>query len=231
MVTPKNLYNMAEDLVGIAGKKDATRYFTDPGDEPFPPQQDPELQKAQMEAQLKHQEMQQKAQIEQLQAQADIATNDRKVEADLALAERKFQFDAQLKQQEFELERELKMLELQAKQQQYQMDMQRQTTAHEIDIEKAELGLQTQAEKAHIDNSMKVEDHKRKTKEAASKTESAKGPVSSGLKKLMDAQSKQAEQIAALTEAVESDREIEIVRDPKTNRAKGAVSRRKKPSK
>jgi hypothetical protein len=239
LVTAKNMYNNFREISNII-EKDAELFFTDPGDEPVdkPPsaeekKADAEIERGKMDAQMKMaelqarmQELQAKADIERLQAEADVATNDRKIQADMALAERKFQFDAQLKQQEFELEREMKMYELGAKQQQYQMDMDKTVTTHELDVEKAEMGLQTQAESAAIDQQGKVADQERKAKADKAKMKQ-EAPISGALKKMQEQQALQAEQMAKVLEAVESEREIEIKRDSK-GKAAGAVSRRKK---
>ncbi len=101
LITPKNLFNSAKDMVKLLGKRDATVYFSDPGDIPFPdPPPPPEIQKAQIEGQIETQHMQMKAGIEQVQAQADIATNDKKVQADIEMNRERHAPEMQLKQQE-----------------------------------------------------------------------------------------------------------------------------------
>ena len=95
LVTPKNLYNSATEVIKLVDLKDVDRFFTDPSapDDPHnpkiapPPQQpDPKLV-----------ELQLKAGIEKLQAQADIETQNKKVQAEIALAERKFELERELK--------------------------------------------------------------------------------------------------------------------------------------
>jgi hypothetical protein len=101
LVSPKNFYNAAKEMVKLLDLKDVSLYFNDPGDGPMPePPPPPELQKAQMEGQIKQQEMQMKAQIEKLQAEADIATNQRKVEADLMMNREKNAQEMQMKREE-----------------------------------------------------------------------------------------------------------------------------------
>ena len=96
LVTPKNLYNSAKEVIKLVDLKDVDRFFTDPAapDDPQnprsapqqPPPPDPKLV-----------ELQLKAGIEKLQAQADIETQSRKVQAEIALAERKFELERELK--------------------------------------------------------------------------------------------------------------------------------------
>jgi hypothetical protein len=95
LVTPKNLYNSASEVIKLVDLKDVDRFFTDPSapDDPHnpriapPPQQpDPKLV-----------ELQLKAGIEKLQAQADIETQTKKVQAEIVLAERKFELERELK--------------------------------------------------------------------------------------------------------------------------------------
>lgn len=107
LVKPKNLYNSAKDLVKLLDKHDVELYFSDPGDgdmpEPPPP---PEIQKAQIEGQIKQQEMQQKAGIEKLQAEADIATNNTKIGAEIQRDDRKMALEMEMKRQEHALKME-----------------------------------------------------------------------------------------------------------------------------
>lgn len=122
LATPENLYNSAKEVTKVLGLKSVDLFFTDPAQNPQAGQQPPnpemikaeaEVQKIQMEGQLRQQEMQAKAQIEQVQAQADIATQERKTGAEIHLAERKF-----------ELERDMKILEAQLKMQMHESEMQ-----------------------------------------------------------------------------------------------------------
>ncbi len=95
LVTPKNLYNSATEVIKLVDLKDVDRFFTDPSapDDPHnpkiaPPQQQPDPKLV---------ELQLKAGIEKLQAQADIETQNKKVQAEIALAERKFELERELK--------------------------------------------------------------------------------------------------------------------------------------
>jgi len=113
LVAPKQLYNSAADYAKIIGKKDIDRYFTDPGDDaempPAPP--DPQVIKAQIDAQLKMQELQGKAEIERLQAQADITTQQTKIAAELEMKRE----EHQMKMAQMQAEHSIKMQEMGAK--------------------------------------------------------------------------------------------------------------------
>lgn len=143
LVTPKQLYNSAREMAKLL-EQDVEQFFTDPGDQPFPPappspemikaqieqqklqaqaqleqqkmqmQAQLEQQKAQMTAQVQQQTLAQRADIERVQAEADIVTQNKKTEAEMALAQQKFQ-----------LEKELRLIEAQIKLREHDMDQQR----------------------------------------------------------------------------------------------------------
>jgi hypothetical protein len=95
LVTPKNLYNSASEVIKLVDLKDVDRFFTDPSapDDPHNPRIAPPPQ----QPDPKFIELQLKAGIEKLQAQADIETQNKKVQAEIALAERKFELERELK--------------------------------------------------------------------------------------------------------------------------------------
>ncbi len=109
LVTPKNLYNSAKEVVKLVDLKDVDRFFTDPTapDDPQNPRIAPPQKPDPMLLELKL-----KAEIEKLQAQADIDTQRQKVQSEIALAERKF-----------ELERELKIMDAGFKREAHQQSM------------------------------------------------------------------------------------------------------------
>ena len=109
LVTPRNLYNSAKEVVKLVDLKDVDRFFTDPAapDDPQNPRIAPPARPDPLLLELKL-----KAEIEKLQAQADIETQGRKVQSEIALAERKF-----------ELERELKIMEAGFKREAHQQSM------------------------------------------------------------------------------------------------------------
>ena len=87
LVTPQNLYHTMADLIDIAGKRDPSRYFMDPGPGPMQvPQQGQQgegegdsaqaqayLQAEQMKAQQRAQDSQMKAQLQAAKQQSDEA--------------------------------------------------------------------------------------------------------------------------------------------------------------
>jgi hypothetical protein len=95
LVTPKNLYNSAKEVIKLVDLKDVDRFFTDPAASDDP--QNPRVAPQQPPPDPKLVELQLKAGIEKLQAQADIETQSRKVQAEIALAERKFELERELK--------------------------------------------------------------------------------------------------------------------------------------
>ena len=122
MVAPKNLWESARELTTLLGYKDTERFFTAPGSQtdpndpsatPIQPPENPDLQKLQLEYQLKDKEAANRAEIEKTQAEADIATNQTKTQAEIARDERKFQQESIRDQQAHEMrmaEMRLKML-------------------------------------------------------------------------------------------------------------------------
>jgi hypothetical protein len=151
------------EMVDTGGLRTADKYFKDVKPETIQMWQqqqaqkpNPEMQKLQMEAQIKQQELQMKsqtdektlqlkAQIEQVQAQADIVTNERKTSADIAL-----------KEKEFELKRELALLEAQLKMQQ-----------HEASLQVEGQKMQMQAQSAEQDMHHKKQSHNMTMREKA----------------------------------------------------------------
>jgi hypothetical protein len=141
MVSPKNLYESAKQLVRLAGYKDPDRYFTAPGSAPdsnnpvnaaIQSPSDPKVQEIQLKAQLEQKAAENKAQIEQIQAQADIATQDRKTQAEMALMERKFALESQIALIEAQIKREEHQFNMQAKQQSHDAEMARASEKHRL---------------------------------------------------------------------------------------------------
>ena len=78
LVTPKQIYNTQAKLTEAVGYKNVGEFWTDPGDQPVPPQQpppDPQLQIAQMKLQADGQKFQAESQLtmqlEQMKAEAN----------------------------------------------------------------------------------------------------------------------------------------------------------------
>lgn len=164
LVSKRNLYQSARELVKLCGRKDPEAFFVDPSkppdqndpnSAPLPPPPDPKVTEIQMnaqlaeksdqrKAQLDHQAQQNKAQIEGVQAQADIATQQQKTQAEMAMAERKAQLEERLMLLDHELKREQHAAELEMKRElhqhsmaQSQMNMAAGAQAHEAKMAQA----------------------------------------------------------------------------------------------
>ncbi len=108
MVSKRNFWNTANEIVKAIGRKDPESFFTAPeGDEagaPIEPPQDPKLI-----------ELQAKNEIEKTQAQADIATQRDKTQMEAALADRKFQQESAMKREEHQMTMQEKRLDMAVK--------------------------------------------------------------------------------------------------------------------
>jgi hypothetical protein len=166
LVSRKNLYNSAKELVKLIGRKDPESFFTPPGEQqqqqpgqppdpdsqPIEPPEDPKkaeiaakVQMEQMKAQTDMAALQARNEIEKTQAQADIATSSTKLQNEAAMAERKFQFDMEMETRRFELERELKLLDAQIKQQEFERSQQLEVAKLEQDRVSQEQARQDKA--------------------------------------------------------------------------------------
>jgi hypothetical protein len=139
MVSPKNLYESAKQLVRLAGYKDPDAYFTAPGRPPDPndptsapvsPPANHQVQEVQLKAQLDQKAAEHRAEIEKVQAQADIVTQDRKTQAELALMEKKFALESQIALVEAQLKREEHQFKMQARQRVHDAEMSRVHNQH-----------------------------------------------------------------------------------------------------
>lgn len=101
LVTLENVYNTASKIVENSGLKSAELYFTDPMQNPMPPEQpkpDPEMVK-----------IEQKAQIDQANLQLEVE----KTKAQLELEKQKQQMEFELKKQQMEFDQQLKLAQFQ----------------------------------------------------------------------------------------------------------------------
>jgi hypothetical protein len=138
LVSPKNLYNSAKELVKVVGHKDPNAFFTPPDQPPDP--KDPTAAPIQPPQDPKMAELQAKAEIEKLQAQADIETQNRKTTAELTLAEKKFELEAQLK-----------VLDAQLKQEEHKAAMAMKASDHQMRMAHAHDRADGQQPKASIE--------------------------------------------------------------------------------
>jgi hypothetical protein len=100
MVSPRNLWESAQELARLLGHRNAERFFVEPGSEPADPASAP----IEQPPDPKLQEIAARIEIEKTQALADAATE-----------EKKAQFEMELERQRFEFQKELELLRLQAK--------------------------------------------------------------------------------------------------------------------
>lgn len=143
MVSPKNLWNSAQEMVKLMGRKDPESFFTrpglppdpnDPASAPIQPPSDPKMQIEQMKAQNDQQTAQakiqgeaqmaqMKGQLEQQKMQADATHQAFKNQAEAELAAKKHELDvqkaafqAELDRQKAERDHQYKLTELNMKQ-------------------------------------------------------------------------------------------------------------------
>src|SRR5262245_12753059 len=110
LVSAKNLFHSAKELVKLAGHKNVDAFFTPPGAPADP--NDPASVPIAAPADPKHAEIAAKAQTEQAKITADAAHQKMKLDAQLAFEREKFA-----------LEKELKLLDLQIARERHQHDM------------------------------------------------------------------------------------------------------------
>src|SRR5499427_6704622 len=112
LVSAKNLFHSAKELVKLAGHKNVDAFFTPPGAPAD--SNDPAAAPIQPPPDPKHAEIAAKAQAEQAKITADAAHQKMKLDAQLAFEREKFP-----------LEKELKLLDLQIARERHQQDMAR----------------------------------------------------------------------------------------------------------
>lgn len=110
LVTLQNVYNALSRFAERGGSKDPDQFFTNPSENPMPPQEpppDPQMVKVQAEIQLN----QQKLQGEQAKSAAELQMKQAQLEAEL-----------ELKRQELEMEYEQRVAELNLKREEIQFE-------------------------------------------------------------------------------------------------------------
>ena len=104
LVSAKNLFHSAKELVKLAGHKNADAFFTPPGAPADP--NDPASAPIQPPADPKHAEIAAKAQTEQAKITADAAHQKMKLDAQLAFEHEKFALEKELKLLDLQIARE-----------------------------------------------------------------------------------------------------------------------------
>ena len=102
LVSMQQYRNTLAELAGMAGFKDASRFFKNPEDTPPQPQQPPPPSEAEM-----------KMQLDQQKLQADIELQKQKQDAELQLEREKMQLQMELRKEELRYEAQLRGFEQQ----------------------------------------------------------------------------------------------------------------------
>lgn len=149
IVTPENVYNTATKLLEAQNIKGQDLFFTHPDQmPPQPPQQDPAIVKAQMDAENDKAKLMVKMQTDQ-QKQANKAQSD----------QAKFQFDVQKEGAKIELERAKLQMEMKLEREKLEMEKAKMLLQIELEKAKAATQMQLQREEHHADMQMRREEH------------------------------------------------------------------------
>jgi hypothetical protein len=149
VVTPVNVYNAASKLLEAQNIKGNDLFFTHPEKmPPQPPQQDPAVVKAQMDAQVDQMKIQSKNQGDQMKLA-------HKAQSDQA----KFQLDVQKEQAKIEMERTKLQMEMQMERERLELEKAKMMLQIELEKAKAATQMQMQRESHHADMQMRREEH------------------------------------------------------------------------
>ena len=102
LVSLEQYRNTLAELAGLAGFKDASRFFKNPADMPPQPQQPPQPSEAQIKMQLEQQKM-----------EADIQLQKQKQDAELQLKREELQMKMEIRKEELRYEAQLRGFEQQ----------------------------------------------------------------------------------------------------------------------
>ena len=148
ILTPENVYNLRMKSLEAKNIKGGDLFYTHPSKmPPQPPQQDPALVKAQMDAQVDQMKLQAKAQNDQMK-QAH------KVESDRA----KLSLEAQKEQAKLQMERAKLQMEMQMEREKLELEKAKMMLQIELERAKAATQMQLQREQAHNDMQMRREE-------------------------------------------------------------------------
>lgn len=143
--TPENIYNSLVKLTQNAGFRNADEFWTNPSENPPPPPPpDPQMVKAQIDAQAKQQDMQLKAQSSQADIQfkqqsAQIDLEKARIELQIKLADLEIKKqELQLKAQSMQLDHQMKVAGAQMDQQSMQARAEHEMTMHKFKQESAQ---------------------------------------------------------------------------------------------
>jgi hypothetical protein len=184
LVSKRNLWNSASELVKLIGRKDPESFFTDPAaqmpqmdpnapqdpnnPQPQMPQQDPNDAPIPSPPDPKMMELQ----VRQQEAQA-------KMQMDVQMAQMKAQLDQAAMQGKAEIERLQAQADIATQDRKTQAELALAERRFELDRELKMLDHQMKREQAQIDMQFKAADHQNKQEERQAKAQEAKKPKAS----------------------------------------------------
>ena len=144
VANPQNVYEGSIELAKLQGFKTGEKFFTDPQQNPQPPQPNPEAIKAQAAMQLEQMKAQTQQQIEQVKAQSAAQLKQMELQASEQVETRKAQISMQVERDKMQMQAGVDQNCQQVEAGQQQLKMQAQA---ELDRYKAELDMQKEQAK------------------------------------------------------------------------------------
>ena len=186
LVTLKNYYNTLEKLVEAADLSDVDLFFSDPDQNPMPPQapqMDPKVLAEQAKQQVEMQKMQAKAQLDAQKMQAEAQVEAQKMQVETEMAAQKMQVDQAMAERkvvaEMELAERVAAQKTQAEAEQFERRI-----AQEREI--AIMQLEADARKAEQDHALAMErivmEERMRERELAIETELEKVKMAAGVR-------------------------------------------------
>ena len=137
LVSPKNLYNSAQELTKLAGHKNVGLFFTPPGTPGDP--NDPASAPIQPPSDPKAQEAQQRIELEIAKAAADGQLSAQKQQADQQMSVARIAADTQFKREQLKIEFDLKVQQMNA-----EFALRREQMAAEMALKREQMQLDAQ---------------------------------------------------------------------------------------
>jgi hypothetical protein len=159
VVTPENVYNLRMKALEAKNIKGGDLFYTHPSKmPPRPPQEDPAIAKAKMDAQVDMQKIQAKSQSDQMKGamktqadQSKLQLDAMKEQAKIEMERAKLQMEMQMERERLELEKAKMLLQIELEKAKAQAQMQMQREAHHQD-------MQMRREESHADMQMRREE-------------------------------------------------------------------------
>jgi hypothetical protein len=163
IVTPENVYNLRMKALEAKNIKGGDLFYTHPEKmPPQPPQQDPAIAKAEMDAQVDQMKIQAKNESDQMKMM-------QKAHGDQA----KFQLDVQKEQAKIDLEREKLAMEMQMERERLELEKAKSMLEIELERYKAAEGASLEREKVASEEKSKEKESKAANKQGESLTSAA----------------------------------------------------------